>query len=87
MDTHYPGSENRSLSAILYGEIGTTEFAKFHKILKHHAQIGDIDYLIRHVVKVNFVNYNLLVNSRFVPYLRIDLINVFDYLVMALNYK
>lgn len=52
VDTHYPGSENRSLVVVLYGELGTTEFCNFHNILKKEAQENVIDYIIRHFVKV-----------------------------------
>lgn len=52
VDTHYPSSENRTLSVILYGELGTTEFSLFHQLLKKEAQEGTIDYIIRHYVEV-----------------------------------
>lgn len=53
VDTHFPGSENRSLAVILYGEIGRKDFATFHTVLKEYAQNGKIDYVIRHFVKVS----------------------------------
>lgn len=53
VDTHYPGSENRSLAVVLYGELGTSEFSLFHQILKQYAQEGAIDYVVRHYVKVS----------------------------------
>lgn len=53
VDTHFPGSENRSLAVVLYGELGTSEFSLFHQILKQHAQEGAIDYIVRHYVKVS----------------------------------
>lgn len=52
VDTHFPGSQNRSLVVVLYGELGTPEFSLFHQILKQKAQDGLIDYVIRHYVKV-----------------------------------
>lgn len=51
VDTHFPGSENRSLAAALYGELGSSEFTDFHKLLKQFAQEGRIDYVIRHYIK------------------------------------
>lgn len=51
VDKHYPGSENKSIVAILYGELGTPEFASFHKILKNFAIDSQIDYVVRHYVK------------------------------------
>jgi UDP-glucose:glycoprotein glucosyltransferase len=52
VDTHYPGSENRTKVAVLYGELGTKEFATFHNILKQEAENGNIDYILRHYVQV-----------------------------------
>ncbi|XP_075236839.1 UDP-glucose-glycoprotein glucosyltransferase isoform X2 [Lycorma delicatula] len=51
LDHHFPGADNRSVVAILYGELGTPEFAQFHKILKQRSNKGEIDYVVRHFVK------------------------------------
>ncbi|CAG9863529.1 unnamed protein product [Phyllotreta striolata] len=51
IDNHFPGSANRSLVAVLYGQIGTKSFAEFHGILKEAALAGKIDYVVRHHVK------------------------------------
>ncbi|RZC41026.1 UDP-glucose:glycoprotein glucosyltransferase, partial [Asbolus verrucosus] len=51
MDTHYPGSENRTKVVVLYGELGSKEFASFHNILKQEAEEGTIDYVLRHYVQ------------------------------------
>ncbi|XP_069668834.1 UDP-glucose:glycoprotein glucosyltransferase isoform X2 [Periplaneta americana] len=51
LDHHYPGSQNNSITVVLYGELGTPEFAEFHHILKTYAVKGDIDYVLRHYVK------------------------------------
>ncbi|KAK5645916.1 hypothetical protein RI129_004380 [Pyrocoelia pectoralis] len=51
IDTHYPGSENRSVVVALYGELGTKQFAKFHNVLKQLAVDGEIDYVFRHFAK------------------------------------
>nr|CAD7428481.1 unnamed protein product [Timema monikensis] len=52
LDHHYPGSENASTVAVLYGELGTPELALFHELLKIHAAAGTVDYVLRHHVKV-----------------------------------
>ncbi|XP_065164353.1 UDP-glucose:glycoprotein glucosyltransferase isoform X2 [Atheta coriaria] len=51
VDTHYPGSENRTIAVVLYGELGTPAFQTFHNILKSEAQQGSIDYIVRHFIK------------------------------------
>lgn len=53
VDHFYPGSENRTVIAILYGELGTVEFTQFHKVLKAQAVEGKIGYVLRHYVKVS----------------------------------
>jgi UDP-glucose:glycoprotein glucosyltransferase len=53
LDHHYPGSQNNSLTVVLYGELGTQDFAEFHQVLKAYAVKGDIDYVLRHYVKVS----------------------------------
>lgn len=54
LDTHFPGSQNRSNIAILYGALGSKEFAQFHHVLSKKAEEGVIDYMIRHFIKVIF---------------------------------
>lgn len=51
LDHHYPGSQNNTLTVVLYGELGTQEFAEFHQVLKTYAVKGDIDYVLRHYIK------------------------------------
>ncbi|KAJ3654931.1 hypothetical protein Zmor_014082 [Zophobas morio] len=51
VDTHYPGSENRTKVAILYAELGTKEFSQFHSVLKQEAEEGKIDYIVRHYIQ------------------------------------
>ncbi|XP_050308475.1 UDP-glucose:glycoprotein glucosyltransferase isoform X2 [Anthonomus grandis grandis] len=53
LDIHYPGSANRSLAVVLYGELGTPCFAQFHQLLKEEAIAGLIDYVIRHFPQEN----------------------------------
>lgn len=57
VDTHYPGSENRSKVAVLYAELGTKDFADFHNVLKQEAEEGNIDYVLRHYVQVLLKKY------------------------------
>ncbi|KAJ8920947.1 hypothetical protein NQ315_015740 [Exocentrus adspersus] len=51
IDHHFPGSANRSIAVVLYGELGTDTFAKFHSVLKEEAVAGHIDYVVRFYVK------------------------------------
>ncbi|XP_057663509.1 UDP-glucose:glycoprotein glucosyltransferase [Diorhabda carinulata] len=53
IDNHFPGSANRSLVAVLYGQIGSESFGKFHEVLKNATVDGKIDYIIRHYIKKN----------------------------------
>lgn len=55
VDTHYPGASNTSTPVVLYGELGTETFAKFHSVLKENALLGNIDYVIRHFVQVGYI--------------------------------
>lgn len=50
-DHVYPGSENNSLTAILYAQIGTEEFKSFHDHLRIEADKGKIKYVLRHFVR------------------------------------
>ncbi|KAL1514204.1 hypothetical protein ABEB36_003497 [Hypothenemus hampei] len=53
LDKHYPGTANRSLVVILYGELGTQCFSHFHTLLKEKAVAGYIDYVVRHFTQEN----------------------------------
>ncbi|XP_067851613.1 UDP-glucose:glycoprotein glucosyltransferase 1 isoform X2 [Heptranchias perlo] len=35
---------------ILYGEIGTKEFSRFHKLLRSKSDVGSVNYVLRHYV-------------------------------------
>lgn len=50
-DHHYHINSNSSVLAILYGEVGTRNFATFHNVLKRYADDGKIDYVLRHHVQ------------------------------------
>ncbi|CAG4963133.1 unnamed protein product [Parnassius apollo] len=47
LDHSYPSSDNKSLTAILYGELGTAEFTARHKILATYADMGAVNYVVR----------------------------------------
>ncbi|XP_052737381.1 UDP-glucose:glycoprotein glucosyltransferase [Bicyclus anynana] len=51
LDHSFPTSDNKSLTAILYGELGTSDFAGKHKILAGYADKGLINYVVRWNVK------------------------------------
>ncbi|XP_026484912.2 UDP-glucose:glycoprotein glucosyltransferase [Vanessa tameamea] len=51
LDHSYPSSDNKSLTAILYGELGMADFAAKHKILSGYADLGLINYIVRWNVK------------------------------------
>ena len=97
IDTHYPGSENKSVIVVLYGELGTPEFSKFHTLLKEEAQRGTINYLVRHYVKVIRRDIVFKKSEYFamfkcnILYVLLRLRNVsiknLDCLVTVLNYK
>ncbi|XP_044147949.1 LOW QUALITY PROTEIN: UDP-glucose:glycoprotein glucosyltransferase 1-like [Bufo gargarizans] len=49
-DHQYPGTSPDSPVVILYGEIGTKEFSRFHQHLSEKARAGAIVYVLRHYV-------------------------------------
>jgi UDP-glucose:glycoprotein glucosyltransferase len=51
LDHKYPGTDE-GVVVVLYGEIGTPEFSNFHVILKEYAERNEIQYVVRHWVKV-----------------------------------
>lgn len=51
LDHVYPGSENKSLTAVLYAQIGTRQFTSLHDILKAETEKGIVKYVLRHFVK------------------------------------
>ncbi|MCL4132621.1 UNVERIFIED_CONTAM: hypothetical protein GTU68_020422, partial [Idotea baltica] len=52
VDHIYPAGVSNDVTAILYGELGTENMAKFHDILKKYSESGDISYIYRPFVKV-----------------------------------
>lgn len=51
VDHHFPGGESAKVRVVLYAEVGSSEFPKFHQALKELASMGQIDYILRHKVK------------------------------------
>ncbi|XP_058455757.1 UDP-glucose:glycoprotein glucosyltransferase [Malaya genurostris] len=51
IDHIYPGSENNSMTAILYAQLGTNEFKIIHDVLKKEADKGVLTYVLRHFVQ------------------------------------
>ncbi|KAM9127562.1 UDP-glucose:glycoprotein glucosyltransferase 1 isoform 2-T3 [Pangshura tecta] len=49
-DHRFPLSNPESPVVILYAEIGTEEFSKFHNLLVSKASAGEITYILRHYV-------------------------------------
>uniref|UniRef100_A0A1B0G8K0 UDP-glucose:glycoprotein glucosyltransferase n=1 Tax=Glossina morsitans morsitans TaxID=37546 RepID=A0A1B0G8K0_GLOMM len=47
-DHIYPGSENNSLTAILYGDLGSKAFAQYHRYLAENALPLGVRYVTRH---------------------------------------
>ncbi|XP_037871803.1 UDP-glucose:glycoprotein glucosyltransferase isoform X2 [Bombyx mori] len=51
LDHTHPSSDNKSITAILYGELGTKDFAMKHKILAEYADKSAINYVVRWNIK------------------------------------
>lgn len=52
-DHIFPGTENHTLTAVLYGQLGSAESKQFHIYLKKLAEAGKIKYVSRHYVRVS----------------------------------
>lgn len=52
-DHIYPGSENNTVTAILYSELGTKDFKEFHEYLRAQAATGKVKYISRHYIRVS----------------------------------
>ncbi len=51
-DHHYPGTRDVAVTVILYAQIGTETFNKYHQILQPMAAKQEINYVLRHYIKV-----------------------------------
>ncbi|XP_043650860.1 UDP-glucose:glycoprotein glucosyltransferase [Drosophila teissieri] len=47
-DHIFPGSENNTRTVILYGDLGSSQFRIYHKLLEKEANAGRIRYILRH---------------------------------------
>lgn len=52
-DHVFPGSENNTVTAILYSDIGSKDFVALHNSLKQQAEKGKIKYVVRHYLRVS----------------------------------
>ncbi|XP_075057628.1 UDP-glucose:glycoprotein glucosyltransferase 1 isoform X2 [Mixophyes fleayi] len=50
-DHQYPGTSHVSPVVILYAEIGSEDFSRFHQILSARAREGEFSYVLRHYVQ------------------------------------
>lgn len=53
-DHIYPGTENNTITCILYSQIGSKEFSTFHEYLTKEAEAGKIKYISRHYIRVSY---------------------------------
>lgn len=51
-DHVYPGTRNKNVVAVLYGELGKPGFTELHEKLKSLSKQKEVTYLLRHFVKV-----------------------------------
>lgn len=54
-DHIYPGSENNTLTVVLYGDIASKQFRQYHDFLSKAAVELDVKYICRHYLKVSEV--------------------------------
>ncbi|XP_032575689.1 UDP-glucose:glycoprotein glucosyltransferase [Drosophila sechellia] len=47
-DHIFPGSENNTRTVVLYGDLGSSQFRIYHKLLEKEANAGRIRYILRH---------------------------------------
>ncbi|XP_017037639.1 UDP-glucose:glycoprotein glucosyltransferase [Drosophila kikkawai] len=47
-DHIFPGSENNTRTVVLYGDLGSSQFRIYHKLLEKEANNGKIRYILRH---------------------------------------
>lgn len=52
-DHIYPGSENNTITTVLYGQLGSKEFAELHDYLAKEADAGQVKYISRHYIRVS----------------------------------
>lgn len=63
-DHIYPGSENNTITTVLYGELGSEEFAELHVYLAKKAQKGRVKYIARHYIRVSTASCCILLGIK-----------------------
>ncbi|XP_069495887.1 UDP-glucose:glycoprotein glucosyltransferase 2 isoform X2 [Ambystoma mexicanum] len=77
-DHKYPSLNQDATVVILYAEVGTKDFAKFHKVLSERAQKEDIIYILRHYIqkpssrKMNLSGYGVELAIKSTEYKAVD---------------
>lgn len=54
-DHKYPVSNPESPVIIMYAEIGSSAFSKYHKLLVSKTNAGEITYILRHYIAVSTI--------------------------------
>lgn len=52
-DHIYPGSENNTITTVLYGQLGSKDFSEFHDFLVKRAEKSQVKYIARHYIRVS----------------------------------
>lgn len=52
-DHIYPGSENNTITTVLYGQLGSKEYAELHAYLAKKAEKDRVKYIFRHYIRVS----------------------------------
>jgi hypothetical protein len=63
LDHSYPSSDNKTLTAILYGELGSKDFTAKHNILSAYADKGVINYVVRWNIKVGIIQVLIVISN------------------------
>lgn len=59
-DHIYPGSENNTITTVLYGELGSKDYAELHLYLAKKAEKGRVKYIARHYIRVSITGYCII---------------------------
>lgn len=86
-DHIYPGSENNTLTTVLYGELGSKDYAELHTYLAKKAEKGRVKFISRHYIRVSIASAgSILCPSIIVHFIyRIPVRHPYDCLATALN--
>lgn len=58
-DHIYPGSENNTITTVLYGRLGSKDHAEFHAYLAKKAEKGRVKYISRHFIHASTTFYHI----------------------------